>query len=54
MWWILGFITAVIVLGYAAHKFPTWFGTAVDAGAVVVNKIDDTVKAEVKKISNTA
>lgn len=45
-WWIVGSMFTVVLLGYVAHKFPTWFGAAVDAGAAVVNKIDNTVKAD--------
>jgi hypothetical protein len=52
-WWIAGAITAVAVLGYVAHKFPTWFGLAVDEGAAIVNKIDDSVKTSVKGTANT-
>lgn len=48
----------LVALGYVAHKFPTIFGKAVDAGATVVNAVDNTVKSEIYKVtaksSNTA
>lgn len=49
MWWILGVITAVVVMGYVAHKYPTLFGKAVDSGAAIVNKIDTSVKDNLPK-----
>lgn len=48
-WWILGSIVTVILIGYVAHKYPTLFGKAVDQGAAVVNKIDDTIKDNLPK-----
>lgn len=48
-WWILGTIMTVMVLGYVAHKYPTWFNKAVDDGAAVVNKIDDKIKDTINK-----
>ena len=50
--WIVASIVTVAVLGYVAHKFPAVFGKAVDAGAVAVNKVDDTVKAAVANTSS--
>lgn len=44
MWWILGFMTAVAVVGYVAYKYPTWFGLAVKSGADVVNNVDNQIK----------
>lgn len=41
---VVGAIVAVAVLGYVAHKYPTWFGKAVDTGATVVNSVDDKIK----------
>jgi hypothetical protein len=51
MWWGLffGVVVTVAVLGYVAHKYPAWFGKAVDGGAGVVNSIDDKVKDAVNK-----
>lgn len=49
MWWILGVVTTVAVIGYVAHKYPALFGKAVDTGAAVVNKIDNTVKDHLPK-----
>jgi hypothetical protein len=56
LWWILGAVTAVAVIGYVAYKYPAWFGAAVNAGAAAVNSVDNQVKAAVSNTStsNTA
>lgn len=50
LWGLLGFVAGAFVTGMIAHRWPTFFASAVTA----VNAADAAVKAEVSSVTNTA
>lgn len=44
--WIFGIVCGVIIIGFVAYKWSSWFGKADQAAANVVNTVDNTVKKD--------
>lgn len=45
--WLLGVVCGVVVLGFVAYKFPSWFSKTNQTAADAVNKVDNEVKKDV-------